>query len=243
MSIAPMIVSFVAGLQIPPATGRPSSTNPIDAQNSGMPCTNSRVPSSGSTTHTLLLLRRDISSALSSESHPSPSRNRFWRNITSMARSASVTGSCPILYSVSIAPGVRRANTARAASRAAEMRSRISAYAEELMFMNLSLEELGPQHAGSCYQQQRAEKAAQPQHRKPGGDVGSDQSARNRADQKRNHKSRIDIPQPEVHESGYTREHNRVHNVGTDVNFRREAVEQKQQHHDDAAGTDRCHTN
>src|SRR5690348_12018751 len=78
--IAPMIVSLVAGLPVPPATGRPSSTKPIDAQNSAIPCTNSRVPSRGSTTHTLLLLRRDMSSALSSESHPSPSRNRFWRN-------------------------------------------------------------------------------------------------------------------------------------------------------------------
>ena len=52
MSRDPRMSSSVAGLQIPPATGIPFSTMAIETQNSGMPCTNSRVPSSGSTTQT-----------------------------------------------------------------------------------------------------------------------------------------------------------------------------------------------
>src|SRR5579883_2839737 len=66
--MAPTKVSWVAGLWIPPATGRPSSTNPTDTQNSGIPFTNSRVPSRGSTTQTRFFSRRPRSSTLSSES-------------------------------------------------------------------------------------------------------------------------------------------------------------------------------
>ena len=60
------------GLQIPPATARPDSTKPTEMHHSGMPCTNSLVPSSGSTIQTLSRPRRPGSSAVSSDSHPSP---------------------------------------------------------------------------------------------------------------------------------------------------------------------------
>ena len=60
-----------------PATGCPSSTKPMETQNSGIPSTNSRVPSRGPTTHTRRLLGRETSSTLSSDSHPSPSRSKL----------------------------------------------------------------------------------------------------------------------------------------------------------------------
>jgi len=47
-----------------------------ETQNSGMPATNSRVPSRGSTIQTRFFSRRDKSSALSSDSQPSPSRSK-----------------------------------------------------------------------------------------------------------------------------------------------------------------------
>src|SRR5215471_18207976 len=238
-----MMVSLVAGLQIPPATGRPSSTNPIDAQNSGMPCTNSRVPSSGSTTHTLLLLRRDISSALSSESHPSPSRNRFWRNITSMARSASVTGSCPILYSVSIAPGVKRAKTPRADSSAASLRTSMSEYLEFIMSLEFMELLCRPQHTRSRHQEQEAQDATQPKHGNARREVRTHQSPRDRANQQGNDQLGVNVPQLEMQQAGDAGQNYGVYNVGPDIHFGRETIEQEQQHHDDAARPDRGHAN
>ena len=51
-SSVPTIRSPVAGLSTPPATGIPSTTSPTETHHSGIPMMNSRVPSSGSTTHT-----------------------------------------------------------------------------------------------------------------------------------------------------------------------------------------------
>jgi len=103
------------------------STNAIETQNSGIPSTNSRVPSRGSTTQTRSQFSRERSSAVSSDSQPSPSRSSVLRNTASSAVSASVTGSCPDLYSAAISPGVKRANTPRASSMAAQIRSSTSA--------------------------------------------------------------------------------------------------------------------
>ena len=74
-----------------------------EMQNSGIPATNSRVPSSGSTTHTRSLSSRLESSTLSSDNQPSPSLNKLLRSTASMAWSASVTGLRFALYLASIA--------------------------------------------------------------------------------------------------------------------------------------------
>src|SRR5271166_4054859 len=179
----PRNISLVAGLQIPPATGTPSSTMATETQNSGMPATSSRVPSSGSTTQTWLFSRRLKSSTLSSESQPSPSRRSSLRRTASTERSASVTGSCPILYSVSIAPGVNRLSTARAASRADWMRCSVSAW--ECLVMNLKCLCSSPEHPRPGYQQNGAENAPQPQRRHPRAQVRTDKAAGYRADDER----------------------------------------------------------
>src|SRR2546430_7856655 len=189
---------------MPPATGRPFSTIATETQNSGMPATNSRVPSRGSTTQTRLFSKRVKSSTLSSDSQPSPSRSSSLRRTASTALSASVTGSCPALYSASIAPEVKRLKTTRLASSAERMRCRVSVFEQEAMnvrsrtqfqesqFAVASSQHLalcdaatksGAEHSGAGRQQNCAQNPSQPGHRYAGTQVRTQQSARDRADQ------------------------------------------------------------
>src|ERR1700732_2085603 len=260
--------SSVAGLQIPPATGIPFSTMAIETQNSGMPCTNSRVPSSGSTTHTRCLSSRVKSSTVSSESQPSPGRRRVLRRMSSTARSASVTGSCPTLYSASIAPGVKRLSTARGASSAAGMRSGISCELEEDIRTPFLLscrdaacrvsrwrtaicaerdgaspvsagEKSRPEHARSRHQQNRAQDSPQPQYGNARAQMRAEHSAGDRADQQRADQMPVDVPRAVVQQASDAGQNHGVGNVGAHHDLGSERIKQKQQHHDDAARPDR----
>src|ERR1700688_3508227 len=125
---APRKVSLRAGLQMPPATGSPSTTRATETDHSGRPVTNSLVPSSGSTTQTRLRPRRERSSWVSSESHPSPARGSARRSSASTRVSASVTGSPPRLARDATSPGVNRESASAASASAAAMRARSSPY-------------------------------------------------------------------------------------------------------------------
>jgi len=110
------------GFKMPPATGLPLTTNPTEIHHSGIPSTNSRVPSMGSTIQTRCLFNRSGLSAVSSESQPSPGPSSISLRTLSRAKSAAVTGSPPTFFSAAMRPGVNAETTFAASARASWIR-------------------------------------------------------------------------------------------------------------------------
>src|SRR5579864_4643844 len=171
---------------MPAAIGFPCSTKAMETQNSGMPATNSLVPSSGSTTQTRSWRNRERSSALSSDSQPSPARNRCFRSTASSSVSACVTGSWPALYSAAISPGVYLEKTSFASSIADRIRSNTSEY-ELLCIVRFSVGSR-PEHSRPGGHQNDAQDSPEPQDGNAGGKVRPDQPSGNGSNQKTSHK-------------------------------------------------------
>ena len=69
----------------------------------------------------------------------------------------------------------------------------------------------------------------------------SNQTARDRADQKRGYQLGINVAKPPVKQAGYASKQHGMHNVGTDHDLGSKAVKHEQQHHDNAARAHRGH--
>jgi len=71
--------------------------------------------------------------------------------------------------------------------------------------------------------------------------VRTQQPTRYGTNQQGTHEIGIDIAEPEMQQASHSGEYHGVDNVGAHHDLRREAVEQKQEHHDDAARAYRSH--